>query len=47
MDLDGLSTYKRIEQIEAIMYERNVPTLDRRLNSQEKKCLFSQLSKSN
>ncbi|WP_342220518.1 helix-turn-helix transcriptional regulator [Rickettsiella endosymbiont of Miltochrista miniata] len=38
--LDSLPTNKRIEQMEAILYERNLPTLDRRLTPQEKKCLF-------
>lgn len=40
--LDTLSAEKRIEQIESILYEtnyRNLPTLDRRLTPQEKKCL--------
>ncbi|WP_342146978.1 hypothetical protein [Rickettsiella endosymbiont of Aleochara curtula] len=38
--VDSLPTNKRIEQMEAILYERNLPTLDRRLTPQERKCLF-------
>ena len=41
--LDTLPTNKRIEQFGNILYEannRNLPTLDRRLTSQEKKCLL-------
>lgn len=40
--LDALPTNKRIEQIESILYEtcnRNLPTHDRRLTPQERKCL--------
>lgn len=38
--LDSLPTNKRIEQMEAILYERNLPRLDRRLTLQESKCLY-------
>lgn len=38
--LDSLPTNKRIEQMEALLYERNLPTLDRRLTLQESKCLY-------
>lgn len=40
--LDNLPPNKRIEQIESLLYEtehRNLPTLDRRLTFQERKCL--------
>ncbi|TLY48218.1 MAG: helix-turn-helix transcriptional regulator [Gammaproteobacteria bacterium] len=41
--LDNLPPNKRIEQMEALLYEakhRNLPTLDRRLTPQERKCLY-------
>lgn len=41
--LETLPINKRIEQIESILYEtsnRNLPTLDRRLTPQERKCLL-------
>lgn len=40
--LDNLPSNKRIEQMESLLYEkeqRNLPTLDRRLTFQERKCL--------
>ncbi len=41
--LDNLPPNKRIEQMESLLYEteqRNLPTLDRRLSFQERKCLY-------
>ncbi|WP_342220412.1 helix-turn-helix transcriptional regulator [Rickettsiella endosymbiont of Miltochrista miniata] len=41
--LNSLPINKRIEQIESVLYEtnhKNLPTLDRRLTSQEQKCLL-------
>ncbi|TLY48216.1 MAG: hypothetical protein E6K54_02980 [Gammaproteobacteria bacterium] len=41
--LDSLPTHKRLEQMESLLSEtqnRNLPTLDRRLTSQERKCLY-------
>ncbi|MEN9916972.1 MAG: Bacterial regulatory protein luxR family [Pseudomonadota bacterium] len=41
--IDSLSPNKRIEQMELLLYDaqhRNLPTLDRRLTPQERKCLY-------
>lgn len=38
--LDGLPTHKRIEQIQSLLYDRNLPTSDRGLTLQEKRCLY-------
>lgn len=41
--LDTLPEKKRIDQIESVLYDtnyQNIPTLDRRLTPQEKKCLY-------
>ena len=43
--LETLPTNKRIEQVESVLYgtnNNNLPTLDRRLTPQEKKCLYRQ-----
>ncbi|MFZ0218861.1 MAG: helix-turn-helix transcriptional regulator [Candidatus Aquirickettsiella sp.] len=38
--LDTLPTNKRLEQVESILDQKNLPTLDRRLTVQERKCLL-------
>lgn len=38
--LDSLPTRKRIEQIQSLLYDRNIPTSDRGLTLQEKRSLY-------